>query len=174
MVEIPEGVEVTIEGSLVSVKGPKGENKRLLSHPRIVIKKEDKVVMFYVKRKLSKKEKRMVGTFAGHVLNLIKGVSEGFEYKLKICSGHFPMTAKVEGDEVVIKNFLGEKVPRKSKIIEGTKVEIKGDIIIVEGIDKELAGQTAARIEQSTRITNKDRRVFQDGCYITDKAGIPI
>ena len=51
---------------------------------------------------------------------------------------------------------------------------IKGDIIIVEGIDKELAGQTAARIEQSTRITNKDRRVFQDGCYITDKAGIPI
>tara|TARA_Y100000310_G_scaffold345598_1_gene467061 strand:- start:7902 stop:8450 length:549 start_codon:yes stop_codon:yes gene_type:complete len=170
-IAIPEGVEVSIDGSLVRVKGERGENQRLLSHPLVSLRKEEDRVNFYAKRKMTKKEKRIIGTFSGHVGNLIKGAVEGFEYKLKICSGHFPMTVKVEGNEVIIKNFLGEKVPRKANVMEGVKVEAKGDTITVNGIDKDKTGQTAARIEQATRITNKDRRVFQDGCYIIEKAG---
>ena len=171
IVEIPEGVEINLEGSLIKVKGPNGEVERLLSNPMVIIKKEENVITFYSKNKMTKREKRIIGTFSGHIGNMVKGVSDGFEYKLKICSGHFPITANIEGEEFILKNFLGEKVPRKSKIMEGVKVELKGDVIIVNSIDKEKAGQTAARIEQATRITNKDRRVFQDGCYITEKAG---
>ena len=53
-------------------------------------------------------------------------------------------------------------------------MKVKGQEIIVEGIDKEATGQTAANIEQATRITKWDRRVFQDGIYIVEKAGKPI
>jgi large subunit ribosomal protein L6 len=124
--------------------------------------------------KITKKEKRVIGTFAAHISNLIIGITDGFEYKLKICSGHFPMNVKVESEEVVIKNFLGEKVPRRARISSGVSVDIKGDIISVKATDIDAVSQTAARIEQSTRITNRDRRVFQDGCYITEKAGIAV
>ena len=100
---------------------------------------------------------------------MIRGVNEGFTYELKICSGHFPMTVKKEGEEVVISNFLGEKIPRKSKIIQGVDLEVKGDMIIVKSPDREKAGQTAANLEKATFIKKRDRRIFQDGCYIVSK-----
>jgi len=70
---------------------------------------------------------------------------------------------------VVISNFLGEKIPRKANILKDVKVQLDNDILIVEGLDKEKTAQTAANIERATRITNRDRRVFQDGCYIISK-----
>ncbi len=114
-------------------------------------------------------------TFKAHIANMLKGVTEGFTYKLKVVYSHFPMTIKVQGDEVVIENFLGEKNPRRARILPGVNVKVMGgQEIIVEGIDKEAVGQTAANIEQATRITKWDRRVFQDGVYIVEKAGKPI
>ena len=102
---------------------------------------------------------------------MIKGSSQNHVYTMKICSGHFPMNVTVDSSNVMIKNFLGEKVPRKARILDGVKVQVQGDIILVNGLDKEKVGQTAATIEQTTRITNKDRRIFQDGCYIISKPG---
>ena len=113
----------------------------------------------------------MLYTFKAHINNLIRGIKEGFTYKLKICSSHFPMSVSVEGDEVIIKNFLGERAPRKAKIMEGVKVEISDDIINVYGVDKEKTGQTAVRIEQATRIKKRDKRIFQDGIYLIEKPG---
>jgi large subunit ribosomal protein L6 len=84
------------------------------------------------------------------------------------------MNVEIVGNEVIIKNFLGEKIPRKSKIIENVNVEIKGDIITINSPNKELAGQTAANFETATRIKSRDRRVFQDGIFITNKAGRDI
>jgi large subunit ribosomal protein L6 len=102
---------------------------------------------------------------------MIKGVVEGFECKLKIVYAHFPIQVKVEGDKVLIINFLGEKKPRKAQIVgKETKVKVTSDEIIITGIDKEAVGQTAANIEQATRIKGYDPRVFQDGIYITVKA----
>ena len=101
---------------------------------------------------------------------MLDGLSEGFKYKLKICSGHFPMSVNVEGSKLKIKNFLGEKIPREATLLKGVKVEVKGNEISLEGSDIEKLGQTASNIEQSTRITNRDRRVFQDGIYIVEKA----
>ena len=172
-VEIPEGVEVTVENNVVKVKGPKGELERELKYPGVQIFTEDgKVVVF--KEFPRKRDIAIARTFKAHIANMIKGVTEGFTYKLKVVYSHFPMTVKVQGDEVVIENFLGEKNPRRAKILPGVTVKVRGQEVIVEGIDKEAVGQTAANIEQATRITKWDRRVFQDGVYIVEKAGKPI
>lgn len=81
------------------------------------------------------------------------------------------MNVALKGDELSIKNFLGEKVPRVMKIQPDVKVKIDGEKIVVEGIDIEKCGQCAANIEKTTRITNRDRRIFQDGIWITSKPG---
>lgn len=119
---------------------------------------------------LSKNSKATLNSLA-HIVNMFNGVTDGYFAKLKVCSGHFPMQVKVEGTKLQIKNFLGEKIPRAASILNGVKVEVKGDMIEVNGIDKEKVAQTAANIEQATRITNRDRRIFQDGCYLVVKAG---
>ena len=69
----------------------------------------------------------------------------------------------------MISNFLGERKPRSAKIMGDSKVEIKGDTVVVSGIDKELVGQTMANIEQATKVRGFDIRVFQDGIYLVDK-----
>ncbi len=172
-VELKEGVEAKLENKILTIKGKKGELKRKFIHPQIKISIKNNKIMLSVENS-TKREKTMAGTFIAHIKNMIKGVSEGFTYKLKICSGHFPMNVAVENKNVVIKNFLGEKIPRKAKIISGAKILIQGDTIMVEGIDKEIVAQSASNIEMSCKITNRDRRVFQDGCYIISKDGKKI
>lgn len=172
-VEIPEGVEVTVEGNTVKVKGPKGELEREFQYPGVQIFTDDGKVVIY-KEFPRRKDVAIARTFKAHISNMIKGVTEGFTYMLKVVYSHFPVTVKVQGDEVVIENFLGEKNPRRAKILPGVTVKVRGQEILVEGIDKEAVGQTAANIEQATRITKWDRRVFQDGIYIVEKAGKPI
>ena len=105
---------------------------------------------------------------------MINGVLNQYTYTLKICSGHFPMNVSVVNDKVIIKNFFAEKIPREAKILPKVEVKINGDIITVKSADRELAGQTASNIEQACRITNRDRRIFMDGIYITSKANKEI
>ncbi len=172
-IKIPENVQVSIEGNKVTIKCGNKELSREFKYPKITIKKEnDEIVVFceYPRRK----DKAMLGTIAAHIRNMIKGVTEGFTYKLKIRYVHFPMKVYVKGDEVIIENFLGEKHPRRAKILEGVTVKVSGEDVIVSGIDKEKVGQTAANIEQATKIKNRDPRVFQDGIYIVEKAGKAI
>jgi len=175
-IPIPEGVNVTINGRMVKVEGPKGAIERELWHPglQIQIEKRDsgsEIVIKVVSAR--KKERAMTGTYASHLKNMITGVRDGFFYKLKIVHAHFPMQVAVtkEGNGVAISNFLGERKPRIAKVGETVKVEIKGKEreIVVSGIDKEAVGQTAANIEQTTRIKGYDPRVFQDGIYIVQK-----
>ena len=170
-IEIPDNVSVEINGNEVVVKSGGKELKRTLSFPNVSIKKEDDKTVVIESLYPRKKQAAIIGTFASHINNMIKGVSEGFEYKLKIRYAHFPMKISVKGNEVIIDNFLGEKYPRKAKIMEGVNVKVSGEDIIVSGIDKEKTGQTAANIEQATRVKGRDTRVFQDGIYIVEKAG---
>ncbi len=173
LVKIPEGVEVQVEGNpvagyTVKVKGPLGENSRFFKFRDVFIEKTEMGIKVYTPV-LKAKHKAIVGTYAAHIQNLIRGVTQGFEYRLKVFYAHFPVKLRVSGDEVIIENFLGETTPRKAKIVGNAKVEIKGQEIIVKGVDIEECGQTAANLERATRIRNKDRRVFQDGIYIVNK-----
>lgn len=93
---------------------------------------------------------------------------------MKICFSHFPITAEVKNDELIIKNFLGERANRKLKIMKGASIDVDKEIIIVSSINKEIAGQVAADIERATKVRKRDKRVFQDGIYITSKAGKEI
>lgn len=170
-IEIPNGVEITIEEKIVHVKGEKGSLSRILSHPRVNITAKNNIVEISCMDSPKRKEKALIGTFKAHINNMIKGVTEGFEYKMKTVFAHFPIKTSVEGDAFIIQNFLGERSPRKAIILEGVTVEAKGENVTVSGIDKEKVGQTAANIERATKVKKRDIRVFQDGVYITSKRG---
>ena len=171
-VEIPQGITVDLAVNTIKIKGSKGEISRKFLSPRITIVKDGNSIIFKsTSNKFSQVDKMLINTFKAHIKNMFNGVNKGYTAKLKICAGHFPMNVSVDGNNLIVKNFLGEKVPRKTSTMEGVKIKVEGEIIVVSGLDKEKVGQTAARIEQLTRITNKDRRIFQDGCFIISKPG---
>ncbi len=172
-VDIPKGIEITIDGNKVTVKGSKGQLEREFKNAQITInKKEDKIVVSTASK--SRRYQVSVGTVRAHIKNMIIGVTKGVSYKLKVVYSHFPMNVKVQGNNLVIDNFLGEKYPRRILILDKVKVDVKGQDITVTGIDKEKVSQTAANIEQITRIRDFDPRVFQDGIYLVEKDGKPL
>jgi large subunit ribosomal protein L6 len=169
-VEIPGEVEINVEGDTIIVKGKEGENRKDFIMKKIDFKKQDNKIILQNK-KATKNEKKMINTIAAHIRNMIKGVQDKFEYKLKVVSSHFPITVELKDNQAIIKNFLGEKIPRIAKMPEKVEIGIDKNIITVTSCDKELAGQAAANFEKTTKIRMKDRRVFQDGIFITSKAG---
>jgi large subunit ribosomal protein L6 len=166
-IPIPEGIEVTITDE-VSVTGSKGELKRNFKQKAIRILKDDGKIVLEAQFP-KKRDKAMLGTIKSHINNMITGLTDGFTYKMKIVYAHFPMTVKIVESKVVIENFLGERHPRTAKILGDSKVQIKGDEVIVSGVNKEDVGQTMANIEQATKIKGRDPRVFQDGIYLVEK-----
>jgi large subunit ribosomal protein L6 len=169
-IEVPGGVQARLEGDVIVVSAKGTTLRRRLAHPRVRVAVEGSDVLIATELP-SKREKALVGTFAAHVRNMITGITEGFRYEMKIVYSHFPMKASVKGREFVVENFLGEKFPRKAKILGDTKVEVSGDAVVLTGPDIEAVSQTAANIEQATRIRGFDPRIFQDGIYLTKKAG---
>lgn len=167
-VDIPPKVKVTLTGDKLSVVGPKGTLTRNFFHPRVSIQvTKDKILIEGILPK--KKESALIGTWESHIANMVTGVTKGFVYTMKVVYSHFPVKTILKGDELLIENFLGESHPRKAKIVGTTKVEIKGDTIILTGIDLEEVGQSCANIELATKIRNYDPRVFQDGVYLMEK-----
>lgn len=168
IIDIPDGIEVNIDNFKVSIKGPKGNLKRDFFSPlfrdEIIIRKEDNKIFLSTKSE-KRKIKSMFGTIEAHIKNMFKGVTEGFSVKLRIVYMHFPMKVEVSGKEILINNFLGERVPRRAKIIGNCKVDVKDDVVTVSGINKDDVGQTAANMEKATWVKARDRRVFQDGIF---------
>ncbi len=165
---IPEGVNINIDKLNVSISGPKGQLQRELWYPGITIKRNDSEVV--VMTDMPRREQlAMLGTLESHLKNMIAGVTTGYEYTMKVVYSHFPIQLKTEGQQVIIGNFLGEKRARKANIQGNTKVVIKGDQIIITGMNKEEVGQTAANIHLATKIRRFDPRVFQDGVYLVDR-----
>lgn len=170
-IEIPEGINAVIENNEIIMKKNSNELRRKLN-VLIDIKIEGSKIILEAK-KASKREKKIFGSIRAHLNNMIKGLSEKFKYKLQAVSAHFPMNLSVdkEKNELVVKNFLGEKTDRRIKLIPNVDVKVNRDIIEIESEDIEKAGQCAANIEKGARVKNKDRRVYQDGIYITEKPG---
>ncbi|MBI2654667.1 50S ribosomal protein L6 [Candidatus Woesearchaeota archaeon] len=169
-IELPENIAASFNGQLLVIKGPKGEVKRQIKHHNIFIKIYEKKIIFESKGH-TKENKKTIGSLAAHLKNMVKGSAQGHTYILKICSGHFPMNVSVSGKKLVVKNFLGEKVPRVLDLKEGVDVKVEGDMIRVTSLNKEIAGQASADIEQMTRRPGYDTRIFQDGIHIINKDG---
>jgi len=169
IIQVPEGVEITIERRKVTVKGAKGTLTRDFSYVPISLEtKDDKIVRIWAEWP-RKKEASLVGTINSHIQNMITGVEKGFMYKLKIVFSHFPISVKVQDKLVLIENFTGERRARKAKIIGDVKVKIESEDVTVEGINLEDVSQTAANIEQATKVKKKDPRVFLDGLYVYER-----
>lgn len=167
-VEIPEDVEVKLNGRIVTVTGRNGELTRDFSHAPVSINLEGNRVIVQANWP-RKKEAAIVGTIRSHIHNMIKGSKTGFTYKLMSVFSHFPITVKVDGRTILIENFTGERSPRKAKIIGAARVTVKGEDITVQGINIEEVSQTAANIERAAKVKKKDHRVFLDGIYVYER-----
>jgi large subunit ribosomal protein L6 len=167
---IPDEVSAEVDHLELTVEGPNGSVTRRLWYPDVDVTVEDGHVVVDAEAE-DAQTRATVGTFESHVENMFHGVTEGWEYHMQVLYSHFPMQVTVENDAVVIENFLGERAPRRAPIHGDTDVEVDGEEVTLRGPDKEAVGQTAADIEQLTRVTDKDTRVFQDGVYITRKPG---
>ncbi|WP_010529002.1 50S ribosomal protein L6 [Lentibacillus jeotgali] len=140
-VEIPEGVDVNLDGNSVTVKGPKGELTRNF-HPDMKVVIEDNVLT--VERPSENKEHRSLhGTTRSLIANMIEGVHKGFEKSLEITGVGY--RAQKQGDKVVVN--AGYSHPVEIEPIEGVEIDVPQNTkLTVKGIDKELVGGVAANI----------------------------
>jgi large subunit ribosomal protein L6 len=167
-IQIPEDVEITLQGRKVTVKGAKGTLTRDFSYAPISIQLDGKTIRIWAEWP-RKKEAALVGTIYSHIQNMITGVRKGFTCKLKIVFSHFPISVKVKDKTVLIENFTGERNPRKAKIVGDVQIKVQSEDIIIQGINLEDVSQTAANIEQATKVKRKDPRVFLDGIYVYER-----
>ncbi len=171
-INLAEGSSSSIAGDVVTVSNDGKSLSREFRHPKVTVTQGDSSLVVFCDLP-RRADKAIAGTWAAHLRNMVKGLEEGFEYKLRAVYSHFPMTLKVEGNRMKINNLFGEKVPRVAKLPwSPSEVEVKVENkteVTVKGSDREKVGQTAANIERACRIRNRDRRVFQDGIYITSK-----
>jgi large subunit ribosomal protein L6 len=167
---IPEGVQLTVEGRRIKATGPKGTLEEDFAHLPVQFDLKDQTLRIFAPW-ARKREVALVGTALAHVRNMIRGVTSGYTYKLKIVYAHFPVTVKVIEKEkkLTIDNFTGEKTSRVIRIVGNAKVKVVGDELHVQGNSIGDVSQTAANIQDGTRIPDKDQRVFLDGIYIFEK-----
>lgn len=166
--EIPQGISCVYEDKLLVCTHGSKSLSRKISVPSTEVKIKDSEIILECKKGNKNNYKGIMSALA-HIKNLFSGLENEYVYQLESANVHFPMTIKIEGDKVKINNFLGEKVPREAKILPGVQVKIEGQKITVTSHDREAAGQTAANLERATKLTGRDRRIFQDGIYITQK-----
>jgi len=166
--KLPEGMSAKKEGHKIAIVGKLGEVKTDFLNPIVKFEINGNEVLFKSDVK-SRKSKKLIETYLSKLKQITHGVEKGYTYKMKICFTHFPITAKVDGHTLLIENFLGERSPRKARLYPNVKVVVAKQDITLTGPDRYAVSQSAANIEQAARITGRDRRVFQDGIYITSK-----
>lgn len=167
-IEIPRNVTVNVEGKMIEVIGEKGRLVWGFSDAHVSVWLQDDLVKVQAEWP-RKKKAALVGTISAHIRNMIAGVTEGFAYRLKIVFSHFPISVRVDGKRVLIDNFTGERSSRVAKIVGDARVTAQGEDVIVEGINLEDVSQTAANIEQATKVRKRDPRVFLDGIYTYER-----
>ena len=167
-VEIPDNVKVGFKSNMLSVDGPLGKvYKNFKKIPVKIEIRDNKVILNAIGKR--NKDYAILNTARSIIRNLCEGVIEGYTIKMKIVFSHFPITVKVQNKNVLIENFQGERAPRITRIFGETKVVPKGVDVIITGHVLTDVTQTAADIEQHSKVKNKDHRVFLDGIYKYEK-----
>jgi len=167
-VEIPENVKVSFKSSMLTVEGPLGKTYKNFRKIPVDIEINDNMVLLKAQGTRNSSY-AIMNTARSIIRNLLEGVVDGYTIKMKVVFSHFPINVKIDGKRVLIENFQGERAPRVTKIWGETKVVPKGDDVIITGHVLTDVSQTAAEIENGSRVKNKDHRVFLDGIYKFEK-----
>lgn len=144
-VPIPKGVEIKLEGDLLSVKGPKGVLKRRI-HPKVQVNVEGGEIVFFVAEN-TKEAGALHGLTRALVANMVTGVSKGFEKALEIVGVGY--RAELSGKTAVLN--VGYSHPIRFELPEGIEAKIEKTRIVLTGIDKEVLGLTAAKMRSIRR-----------------------
>lgn len=176
-VKIPDGIKCSVHNRRVTVTGPRGTLVRKFNHAQLEIKMLGKKRVEVKKWFGIRKELATVRTICSHIENMVVGVTRGFQYKMRSVYAHFPINCVTQdnGTLVEIRNFLGEKIIRRVKMQPGVKCvnsTAQKDELILEGNSIEDVSKSAAQIQQSTAVKNKDIRKFLDGIYVSEKGHV--
>ncbi|ODM90859.1 60S ribosomal protein L9 [Orchesella cincta] len=150
-VKVPEGVSVTSKSRRVIVRGPRGVLRRAFRHMAIDINVVDPV---------------------------LSRLKNGIPIQDEKCVRSFPIncvTTPGPNSKVEVRNFLGEKYIRSVRMSKGVTVSNstkQKDELIIEGNSIEAVSRSAALIQQSTTVKNKDIRKFLDGLYVSEKTTV--
>lgn len=148
-IELPEGVEVKIEGRHAIIKGPKGELTREIPEEISVACENSKLVVSPKRKSFGSAQGRLKNTSAmwgltrALLANCVRGVTEGFEKKLELVGVGYK--ASIEKDKT-LKIEVGYSHPVNIDIPEGISVLVEKNIITISGIDKQKVGEFAAKI----------------------------
>jgi len=140
-IELPQGTQAKIENGFILVKGPKGELKEKL-HQLIKVDISDKEIKISVTNAENRKERALWGLFRSLIKNMVVGVSEGYEKKLEINGVGFK--AMVSGKKLTLN--VGYSHPVEYDLPEEIDAQVEGNVITINGIDKQLVGEVAAQI----------------------------
>jgi large subunit ribosomal protein L9e len=176
IVNVPEGVKVEMKERKVKVTGPRGVLEREFKHVSVemttVSASKIRVGIWFGVRK----ELACIRTVCKHIENMIKGVTKGFQFKMRSAYCHFPINISIVDNKkcIEIRNYMGEKRVRRIQMSGDVTVETtdQKDEIVVRGNNVEDVSQSAAKIQQSTAAKNKDCRIFLDGIYVSERGTI--
>jgi len=176
---VPKGVKVSAKGRTVTVTGPRGELKRSFMHRlNIRVKNAGKAATVEIEAWFGDRRKiATIRTVKTHIENMIIGVTKGFMFKMRLVYAHFPIIVNIEdgGQSVDFRNFLGEKIVRPIKMLEGVTIargETVKDELVFQGNSLDNVSQSAALVRQCALVRNKDIRKFLDGIYVSFKGNV--
>lgn len=170
IIEVPSGVEVFIEGRMISIKGPKG-TVLFKVHPDIEVIKQENVLNVAPVQKINdlpKQTKALWGTTRQIISNMIQGVTKGYEKKLEVEGVGF--RALIEGDSLVL--YIGFTNPVRLKILEGLKVAVEKNVVVVTGFEKDKVGQFSALVKAARPVEPyKGKGIKYQGEQVRRKLG---
>lgn len=142
-IELPTGTQAKIDGEFIIVKGPKGELKTKLSN-LVDVKIDEKEITVSIKDFKDKKERSFWGLYRSLINNMVLGVNEGFEKKLEINGVGY--RAQASGKKITLN--VGFSHPVEYDLPDGITAEVEGNVITINGIDKQLVGEVASQIRK--------------------------
>lgn len=165
-----------LNGRKVTVTGPRGTLNRDFSFIPLEItragKSQLKVTVWFG----GHKHLACIRTICSHIENMIKGVTKGFQFKMRSAYAHFPINVSIVDNKkcIEIRNFVGEKIVRKVPMLGGVTIDVtdQKDEIVLRGADLQNVSQSAATIQNLTKVKNKDIRKFLDGIYVSERSTI--
>jgi len=177
IIKLPKDVKLNVKGRIVTVEGPRGKLVRDLHHVNVdvkMIKSKKQDTVHIAVWHGARKHVACLRTIKSSIQNLIKGVTQGFLYKMRLVYAHFPINCIIQdgGRAVEIRNFLGEKIVRRVDMLDGVLISestSQKDELILQGNDVNNVSQSAASIKNSCLVRNKDIRKFLDGIYVSEK-----